>query len=337
MPKGLLEVSGTIDLEQFWPNNESDADTAKVVVDGPDAFRFRPNPNAQSRVTHAFNGATVRGKGSSPCIDNKGRVTIRFQAIDAPELHYRPTIPTLNKKKPTPDQKKKFSANNGNFRQHLGESAARALAQFLAGAGASPIRCMVRTQVDEPGDVFDMFGRLIGDVIVTIGGAEANANRWLCEQGWAYPTFYSSMTEDEINDFLALAQAAKKAKRGVWKSNSSDVNVFDKTLVFRKNGPVAPDSGAVFMPKLFRRRSTYGVAKAAGMTKVRFKDYLALEPDACYETAEFLDSGPTVAVQHHLDAFISTAGRFLVGPGDLVFQEGKSKVVGPDGKPAQWW
>ena len=134
-----------------------------------------------------------------------------------------------------------------------------------------------------------------------------------------------------------LSQTAKTKKLGVWKSNSSDLNHFDKTLVFRKNGPVQPDKGAVFMPKLFRRRSTYGVAKAAGMTKVKFKDYLAMEPDACFETAEFLDSGPTVAMPHHLDAFVSTAGKFLVSPGDLVFQEGKSKVVGPDGQPAKWW
>jgi len=27
MPTGLLEVSGTIDLAQFWPTGESDADT----------------------------------------------------------------------------------------------------------------------------------------------------------------------------------------------------------------------------------------------------------------------------------------------------------------------
>src|SRR5882724_1947652 len=105
MPKGLLELSGTIDLAQFWPTGESDADTVKVLVAGADAFRFRPQPGAAMKVTHAFNAAKVVGKGSKACIDNKGRVTIRLQAIDAPELHYRPTIPTINKKKPTPAQK----------------------------------------------------------------------------------------------------------------------------------------------------------------------------------------------------------------------------------------
>ena len=42
---------------------------------------------------------------------------------------------------------------NGNFRQHLGKSAAIALGKFL---GPSPIACVVRSQVTNPNDVFDM-------------------------------------------------------------------------------------------------------------------------------------------------------------------------------------
>src|SRR4029077_14423031 len=135
MPKGLLEVSGTIDLAQFWPTGESDADTVKVLLSGPNAFRFTLHPGAPSKVTHAFEGATVKGKVSKPAIDKEGRVTIRLQGIDAPELHYRPTAPTLNGKKPTPAKRAKFPAANGNFRQKLGETAAIALGEFLAKAG----------------------------------------------------------------------------------------------------------------------------------------------------------------------------------------------------------
>lgn len=43
MATGLLEVRGTIDLAQFWPTGESDADTTKVLLSvGPDAFRLAP-------------------------------------------------------------------------------------------------------------------------------------------------------------------------------------------------------------------------------------------------------------------------------------------------------
>jgi hypothetical protein len=32
MPQGLLKVAGSIDLNQFWPQGESDADTTKILV-----------------------------------------------------------------------------------------------------------------------------------------------------------------------------------------------------------------------------------------------------------------------------------------------------------------
>ena len=41
MPTGLLEVTGRLDLAQFWPTGKSDADTAHLTLDGANAFRFR--------------------------------------------------------------------------------------------------------------------------------------------------------------------------------------------------------------------------------------------------------------------------------------------------------
>src|SRR5262249_28461065 len=147
-----------------------------------------------------------------PAIDSKDRVTIRLQGIDAPELHYEPTAPVLHGVKPTPEQKAAFKAHNGNFRQFFGETAATHLHDFLGKAGASPVTCVVRTQVDEPNDVFDTYGRLVGDIFVTIGGKEQNANKWLCDNGWAFPTFYASMTDQEITDLIALTEPARKAR-----------------------------------------------------------------------------------------------------------------------------
>jgi len=338
MPKGLLEVSGTIDLAQFWPNQESDADTVKVTLSGANAFRFRAQPGALQKITHAFEGATVQGKVRKPAIDNKQRITIRLQGVDATELHYRPTAPTINKNKPTPAQRAAFKSANGNFRQKFGETATIALQKFLAKAGKSPIACVVRTAVDQPSDVFDTFGRFIGDIFVTLSGKEQNANHWLCENGWAFPTFYSSMTAQEIGDLIALSEKARKAKAGIWKSASSDLGPFDPTLVFRNHGVPNPaaDSGAVILPKLFRRRSTFGVATSAKMVKGSFKSYLQMEPDACFDTADFLTHGVTSATQRHLDEFVTAQSKFAVGAKDLVFNEGKSQVLGKNGKPATW-
>jgi len=336
MPHGLLEVTGTLDLAQFWPAGESDGDTAKVVV-AANAFRFTA-PDGTSKITHAFDGATVKGSVSKLAIDKKNQVTIRWQGIDAPELHYRPTAPTLAGKKPTTTQRAAFNKSNGNFRQYFGETATVSLTQFLKTFGAYPLHVVVRTQVDEPNDVFDTFGRMIGDIIVNPGPHEVNANHWMCKNGWAYPTFYSSMTPKEISDLLALTAAARKAKKGIWKRDSSDLSVFDPKLVFRSHGVPDPkhDAGSVFMPKLFRRRSTYASAKAAKMTSANFQKYLTLEPDACFTTDEFVAVGLTAATPRRLDEFVTAASKFTVSAGDLVFQEGKSHVVGPDGKPVNW-
>jgi endonuclease YncB( thermonuclease family) len=85
---GLLKVKGSLDLSQFWPDGESDADTAKVTV-GQNAFSFQAHPGAPFKVTHVFDKASVRGKtGTKTAIDKKQRITIRFQGIDATELHF---------------------------------------------------------------------------------------------------------------------------------------------------------------------------------------------------------------------------------------------------------
>ena len=338
MFSGMLEVSGTIDLAQFWNIGESDADTVKVTLAGTNAFRFSPHTGAPAAVTHAFDGAIVKGKVSKPAIDNQNRIVIRLQGIDAPELHYRPLAPTIHKKKPTAQQRAKFNASNGNFRQFFGETAAVHLAAFLAKGGATPIPCTVRTGVDDPSDVFDTYGRLVGDIYVTINGTEKDVNLWLCQEGWAFPTFYSSMTDGEITTLIGLSQQARQAKRGIWKYASSDLSVFDRTLLFRNKGAIdaTADKGKVYLPKLYRRRSTYGVAKIAGIASGSFKNYLKALPDACFETSDLLANGITVATPHLLDEFVNAQSQFLAAPADLVFQEAASRVVDSKGKPAEW-
>src|SRR5262249_48375726 len=222
---------------------------------GPNAFRFRVHPGAPFKVTHAFEGAVVKGRVSKPAIDSQNRITIRLQGIDAPELHYRPTAPTLNGQAPTPAQKAAFSANNGNFRQFFGETSTTQLAKFLAKSGTSPIACVVRTQVEEPNDVFDTFGRFVGDIVVRIKGKSQNVNQWLCANGWVFPTFYSSMTNQEITDLTTLSEKARKSQLGIWKKATADLSFFDPAQVFRNHGQPNPaqDSGRVIVPKLFRR------------------------------------------------------------------------------------
>lgn len=274
---GLLEAHGTLNLTQFWPLGTSDADTVKLTLKlGADAIRF------EGKRTKVFAQATIAGK---PVVGAKGQLTVRLQGIDAPELHYRPTF-----RKRTRPELSKLQPVNGDFRQPLAETAVAALGAFLATAGADPMPCIARTAVSKPGDVFDMYGRFIGDVYVRLGHVEVDLNHWLLQRGWAFPALYNSMTNDEIRAVLSLAQESERAQRGIWAHRARDEQKFDFERVFRKPGKSTPtkDQGVVSFPKLFRRVSVWRVLSAAKLTTETFNGYLTAAPDGCYLTPDFL-------------------------------------------------
>ena len=155
MPTGLLVVTGTLDAGQFWPNKGSDADTANVTIN-TSSFQFSSTGKRSSlKTTHVFEGAKLRGQ-KDPVLKNN-KLTIRFQGIDAPELHF---AALLRQKGPN---KKKLKNNGTKYRQFFGETAAATLGSFLEDH-MKGTTCRVETRVDSPNEVFDMYGRFIGDI-----------------------------------------------------------------------------------------------------------------------------------------------------------------------------
>lgn len=343
---GLLMVTGTLSLDQFWPSGESDADTAKVIVTGTsNAFHFQKDPSRPAKVTHVFDQAKVRGKsGTKPAIDANGRLTIRFQGIDATELHYRPS-PLQAKPKTGPDPlaafRAAFKSLNKQYRQLFGETATVQLHELLARTGQAELPCRVTTEVDSPNDVFDVFGRFIGDIHVTLNKRSVNLNHWLVEEGWAFPTFYASMSSTEINAFLAAAKKGKQKRQRLWQHLRKVVGQFDTALIFRGKGAAlnpAADVGSVLMPKLFRRLCTYSVYKRVGIVSGNFHDYLkTTETTICYLTSDFLAQGAAASPHHFLHEFVAADGKISKHPDELVFAEGSSTLIGPDGKKITDW
>ena len=310
---GTLEVQGTLDPNQFWSTGTSDGDTAQVQVE---------RVTFEGKLTHAFEHAQVRGRVRKPVIDARGRMTVRFQGIDAPELHYMPTVAQAKAKK-----------QNANFRQHYGRAAAQALGKFLHTLGTGAVKCRVVAEVSKPNDVFDTYGRFIGDIIVTgKNGKDVDLNLWMAQKGWAFPTFYTSMSEAEIHKFRAAAAVAAKKKLGIWKGYRSKLS-FDGALLY-KDAEDAPDAGAVSMPKIFRRLASDWVGQ--GNTKLH--SFLVSEPtaDRCYKTDELLEQGITVAKQCDLaDLVMNTGVKFK--PGDLVFQEAASTLYDERNQKIEAW
>lgn len=340
MVAGLLEVTGAIDVSQFWPSGQSDADTSKVIIDvGADAIRFRKNESSPFHPTHVFDDAVVKGRGRKAPIRN-GKVTIRFQGVDAPELHYQPVSLSKKEKEDLSDSKFETFKSLARYfyRQYLGATATKAFHDFLTQSGAASLPCRVFTQVDKPNQVFDAYGRLVGDVEVAIGSDRVNLNRWLTENGWVFPTFYTSMTELEIETLLELSKTARDEKRGVWKFLSKTVEDFDFDMTEPEKGEtsvLAHDKGPVLFPKLYRRYANWSARHKAKTTSQSFQKYLAAGPngkaDTCYETDDFLENGVHSATARSLDEFVQSGKKVKFWPDDLVFAEAPSTLLASDG------
>ena len=197
---GMLRVRGKLNVKQFWPIGTSDADTVNLLVEvGENSFQFAPD-GKNFRTTKVLLGAISRGKGSKPVVSKKSTITIRLQGIDAPELHYK-AAPLGTKIKASAARRAAFNAANKERFQHWGDSAAAALGKKAATFGSDAVDCEFVSLVEAPNEVTDVYGRFIGNV--RLGKKfDFDINGWLVEQGFAYPTFYTSMTKDEIEEYL---------------------------------------------------------------------------------------------------------------------------------------
>lgn len=339
MAQGVLEVQGTIELGQFWPRGESDADTIRVKLADPlQDFRFRPAPDAGFQSTQAFHNACVVGGKGRHAVMKNGEVRVRLQGVDAPELHYTPPA-ELERADRTQEQHGSYLEWNHKYRQPMAETGTAALAHYLGGLGGSMLPCAVRTAVDSPGEVFDVYGRLVGNVFVQTPSGEQDVNLWLAENGWVLPAFYTSMSPEEIQALTDAATRAYFAGSGIWPVFSFGAGVadFDLDLKYRKKGSLpdpASDRGPVIVPKLFRRLSAFVVNRKAKMVGGGFEAYLRSKRkgDAVHWTAEFLQQGAEAATPWFLDEFVE-AGQFGVWPEEIVFREKPSSLVDSRNRP----
>lgn len=333
---GMLKVVGTIDTQQVWPKGRSDSDTLRVQIDMPQGgFFFRAKANGAFKRTRVFDRGFVKGKIGLPKSPiSKGKVTIRLQGIDSPELHYRPEALPSDKtsagKAITANQRKRYHDVNKEYRQKQGEISCDALYKLLnPPGGATVLPCTVLTQVNSPGDPFDTYGRLVGDVLVTIGGKQININQWLCNNGWTLPAFYDSMTNDEINVLRALCRQARKQTKGIWPQFSNKIAPFNFAQQYEDPKKIAinlaKDKGKFIIPKLFRRQTTYAARKSAGVFSGSFEAFVTTQHKDFIPTESFLllgDGGKKDFLENHLKK-----NSFDLDPDQMVFIEDRSTLV----------
>lgn len=327
---GLLIISGTLRVKQFWPESRSDGDTATVDLAAKQPFVF-VNDAGHRAPTQALDQADSVGKFGRKSVikTNKSgarKVTIRLQGLDAPELHFQPQVQGA-------------SGVTHPFRQSLGETCAAALHTFVSAFGQAEIPCEVLTRVNKPSDVCDVFGRVVGNIVLIMGGARIDVNHWLVREGWALPGFYNSMTKPEILALVADHDAAKADGRGLFSKKgivTSKLAAFDPARRERK-GPSSfkpfSDKGAVNFPKFYRRQAERHVRSAIGEdVQADLRGFIAKKPDdLALRRGDFLKlkppttGNPAKAKFSQLASFLGK-NRFPTGP-ELVYFENNSKLV----------
>jgi endonuclease YncB( thermonuclease family) len=347
--KGLLRVSGTIDLAQFWPNGHSDVDTVTVVVD-EDGFQFSEDASPQGfRRTRVFEKAFI---GTDPVIGTGRKMTVRIQGIDAPELHCPPgarnPLPAVKPKGGGKPKKPPLKGNGGKFRQFQGEASTAGLAGAVFKKGKSKVACTITTRVNVPNDVFDMFGRMVGDISFRQGDKVVSISHIAARNGWALPAYYNSMNPNEILALHDLFEEARKKKRGIWSKFDKKIGQLTR-LEFRKDGRFGTkeqkaDNNAFVVPKIYRRQLKFSVLEMNKLGPATFRDYLDGKPskgqqkgtkDAWTTRAAILKNPkmkkPSKAPNGSLAGALSAQNTFPAGagmsqPGDIVFFEGASTL-----------
>jgi len=341
-PKGLVQIYGTIDLNQFYYRaGLSDADTVKIEIT-VEAVKFRPEKGARwLESLQVFNEGFINGR---PVVESD-KIVVRLQGVDAPELHYSGSR-DIPENKMTAEQKRKWK--NAEFRQRWGARSTWELTTYLNKhekiRGSGFVEVYAFSRVDSPGDVFDIYGRFVGDIVIPAAErADRNVNQWLVREGWAFPTFYDSMIGDEISVLINKGKDAMHKSKGIWQNYCQVLVPFDFNLTLPKKGKplvdLFSDSGGLNLPKIFRRQVQFEVNHNADTTtETTLKRYLknSKKKDACYQTSEFMKKG-TKAKKWTLDEFLDDQAKINAHPWELIFLEKPSQLQDSNGNNIDAW
>lgn len=329
---GTLTIAGTIDVQQFWPSGKSDADTTKIIVDvSRGGVRYREARTARARRKSVYDTAFARVQGKMKPVIKNGKITVRLQGIDAPELHVRP--------KPQPSLGSlKGTGLSRDYRQHQAETATVRLGRFLATLGSGPVACRFTSELDHdegPAAAIDSYGRFVGNILV---GA-ADVNLWLLEHGLAIIALYNSMSRGELNDCVTAWNKGKS--RGIARHHTKQIIRFDPSLLVRPKGSQPVDEGArkFILPKLFRRQCTWYAYRKAGLSSDDFQSFLQRsdEKDRVFELNDILTGGLNSARSRAFSRCVERGKKLLCKPEQIVFQEDQSLLYDQRGRPITSW
>lgn len=240
------------------------AGRAVVVGKQPDGDSVRLLPDDPDLLAQLEDGYRV-----DPSTD--GTVQLRFDGVDAPELHYQDRAQPLGDVARdallahvgftsvtyTPGEATVSAAEPATVPlvvlSRLVEVNGRPVSVVFAGDAAARLAPASGTRVE-------LDAALLGESV----------NAWEARTGVVYPLLYTSTAPALRQAFVDLARAARDEGQGVWASDSSArFSVADAAAV----GP----GGALVLPKLFRRVTDY-LRERTGPAQT-LPEWLAAHPD----------------------------------------------------------
>jgi endonuclease YncB( thermonuclease family) len=349
---GIIKISGKIYFGQFFGEKVeidgrsvwggSDADTCKLTLNSnPIKFQSSPDSSWQDDIKlfdNAFSYDEETGKRIkiiSADIDNSKIIKIRLQGLDAPELHYRASKGTnflYDDKLPLFNSLKEVF----DLRQVFGAKAASKLVGFLKDYSANEkfVNAYAVSSIDEPSQLIDKFGRAICDVYVynEDENISININQWLVREGWAFPDFYDSMSNDEITTLRKLGNDARNQKAGMRNFLSNNLLDLDYNMLLDKENSkqiIDNENGELNLPKFFRKQVDWKILGNSGSKFKNLKKFISDRKTICYKVDEFIEKRNNAKI-YQLSDFIGEDGVISVGPGDLVNIEGESVLETPN-------
>jgi endonuclease YncB( thermonuclease family) len=240
-----------------------------------------------------------------------GTVQLRFEGIDAPELHYGGTLQPLGRE--SRDRLLEWMGFRNVRYQNLtvsGSSPERVRGTILSASverNGRPVAYVLGTA--EATGLRDGSGIAVDDTRLRL-----TWNALSLEQGMSYFTVYNSMPEAQIASFRTLCAKARAAKLGVW--------ALDRTNEFiLENAESIGENGQLILPKLFRRATDYLSAVRKHKTLAGFKRWLIESRDTSSpQDGQLLEHGSKKRLSDLIEE-TGTRVRFKADTLELVFNE----------------
>jgi len=259
--------------------------------------------------------------GRFPRFNKQFQTSIRFEAIDALELHYGITgvYPVVNVHQPL-------------------DLAREARDRMLRICGFD------LTRVTETGNLvlkdpdkqkmpatiayreIDPYGRVVAFVFVedmefkvddnhptvflTPAQMERSINIQLLKEGLVYPTFYGGLYPELREPLVKFTKQARKNKLGLWKRNLM-------TFKSSRKPELSEVENIVIMPKIFRRLSTH-IARNGALSN--FKGYLGEIKDLTVDTRQVRLTGLQSFIEVDKSGSDQYTLKLLRNPEELIFQ-----------------